>query len=107
MTITASQTVAPSAYNFASGKHLDDAATPAAFVATIGFKPRYVKFVNLTDRTIFEFFEGMAATHTLKTVAAGTVTDDTNSAIVVSASGFTVAAANILQNKQYHWVAFD
>src|SRR5690606_11933254 len=39
---------------------------------TTGFLPRYIKLVNLTERITFEWYRGMAATHTLKTVAAGT-----------------------------------
>jgi hypothetical protein len=38
-----------------------------------GFVPRYVKFVNLTDRIIDEFFQGMTADNSLHTIAAGTV----------------------------------
>lgn len=40
----------------------------------LGFLPRYVKFVNLTDRIIDEFCKGMANDKSLHTVAAGTVT---------------------------------
>lgn len=76
-----------------------------------GFVPRYVKFINLTDRTIHEWTYDMAATHTLKTVAAGTITDDTTSAIVVSNGidgdfrGFTVPAAVAISAKVCHYIA--
>lgn len=71
----------------------------------LGFTPRYIKFVNVTDRTVFEFIEGMAATTTLKTVAAGTVTADTTSALVVDANGFTISAAAAVDAKAITWVA--
>lgn len=49
-----------------------------------GFKPRYIKWVNLTDRTTVEWQEGFGAAECLKTVAAGTRTLDTTSAAVVA-----------------------
>ena len=39
-----------------------------------GFKPRYVRWVNLTDRVEVEWFEGMTANTCMKTAAAGTRT---------------------------------
>lgn len=39
-----------------------------------GFVPRYVKFANITDRIIDEFWKGMTADNSLHTVANGTVT---------------------------------
>lgn len=76
-----------------------------------GFRPRYVKLINLTDRTIYEVTREMAATHTLKTVAGGTVTDDTGSAIVLQGNtqgnrGFFVPAAVNITGKTFHYIAF-
>lgn len=71
----------------------------------LGFVPRYIKFVNVTDRTIFEYMEGMAATTTLKAVAAGTLTADTTSALVVTDNGFTISAAAAVSAKACTWVA--
>jgi hypothetical protein len=89
-----------------SGSHLDDAATPAAATITLGFTPRYFAWHNVTDRISWEWFDGAAAGTTLKTVAAGTRTLDTaDAAISVSGGVVTIAAAAILQNKQYRWVA--
>lgn len=56
-----------------------------------GFKPKYVRWVNLTDRTEIEWFEGMADNTSLKTIAAGTRTlETTNGGITVDDKGFRV-----------------
>ena len=95
--------------NTASGSFTGDGTI---CYVTLGFKPRYVKLVNLTDRITNEFFGDMAATHTLKTVAAGTVTDDTASAITPRGGttdtyrGFEVAAATNITGKAFHSLAF-
>ena len=60
-------------------------------VFDIGFKPRYVRWENITDRTAIEWFEGMANNTCIKTAAAGTRTlETTNGGITVSSSGFSV-----------------
>jgi len=77
-----------------------------------GFKPRYVKVINLTDKIVWEWTYDMAATHTLKTVAAGTITDDTTSAIVAHGGpdgdfrGFALSAAAAGNAKVIHYIAF-
>lgn len=45
--------------NFACGMYSGD-GTQGAIVIPIGFTPRYVKLVDLTDNTIYEYFEGMS-----------------------------------------------
>lgn len=56
-----------------------------------GFKPRYIRWLNLTDRIQIEWFEGMTASQTLLTVAAGTRTlDTTANAVVVDDKGFAI-----------------
>jgi hypothetical protein len=88
------------------GSFLDDAGTPAAATITLGYRPKYVAWHNVTDRISYEWFDGAADGTTLKTAAAGTRTLDTgDAAIAPTANGFTIAAAVILQNKQYRWVA--
>lgn len=92
----------------AVGRFLDDAATPVAAVLVVGFVPRFVQWINLTDRITVEWYEGMAADSALKTVAAGTRTLVTSNGITVSTADLTfgqvtVAAAEVLQNKQYSW----
>lgn len=57
----------------------------------VGFKPKHVKWVNLTDRVTVEFYEGMTANNCLKTAAAGTQTlETTNGGITLTARGFQV-----------------
>ena len=79
-----------------------DAVAAADTTFNFGFKPRYVKFVNLTDRITEEFWEGMTATNVLHTVAAGARTIDTNSLIVVNADGtVTAKAAAMVASKSF------
>ena len=109
MAITQTQTNAVDRVKTAHGAYLDDAATPDAMTITVGFYPRYIRVINLTDRIEYEWIKGMAATQTLKTVAAGTRTLDTNSEITIGADGrsFTLLKASTVQNKQYHWIASE
>ena len=76
----------------AQGKIVFDAtaitATDSTRVLT-GFKPRYVRWVNLTDRVEVEWFEGMDPNTCMKTAAAGTRTLETaNGGITVDEKGF-------------------
>ena len=75
-----------------------------------GFKPKYVKFTNLTDRTTLEWYEGMATNTWLKTIAAGTVTLDTTAgALQIFDHGFRVlqnaTLGLILASKQCAFIA--
>jgi hypothetical protein len=70
----------------ATGRYLDDAATPAAAVIELGFKPRYFLWLNLTDRDQWEKFEGMLATETLATIETGVRSLDTGSIVVFDAA---------------------
>lgn len=106
MTITSSSFPASSHGRLFNYRHFDDAATPAAIVQNPGFRPRYVCVENITDRIKYEWYEGMAITDYIKTVAAGTRTLGTDSVLsVVTAAGsqpsITLAASDTLQNKQY------
>ena len=57
----------------------------------IGFKPKYIKVVNVTDRISVEWFEGMTASQALLTVAAGTRTlDTTANQFVIDDRGFSL-----------------
>lgn len=94
------------------GAYLDDAGTPAAATIGLGFIPVYFQWLNATDRIGYEWFEGMAAGTTLKTVAAGTRTLDTADVAIspgTRAAGtdgtVVIGAAAILQSKQNYWRA--
>ena len=103
-----------SVHNMTTGKVVSDAGAAAAATFSLGFVPRYVKFVNLTDRTIDEWFDGMAAASSLHTVAAGTVTLETAHGITVNApsavdgsgNSFTVDSTTMVASKTFYWVAF-
>ena len=79
----------------AIGKFTFDATalTAADYVEIdLGFQPKYVRFLNATDRIGVEFFEGMAADTCIKTAAAGTVTiETTNQGITPVTKGFRVS----------------
>lgn len=64
-----------------------------AITATLGFRPKHVIVVNLTDAMRWEKIDGMTDAQSLKTVTAGTQTTDTTSAIVLTDDGFTTSAA--------------
>lgn len=56
-----------------------------------GFKPKYIRWLNLTDRIQIEWYEGMTSSQNLLTVAAGTRTLDTTAlAVVVDDRGFSI-----------------
>lgn len=73
---------AGSIVNFASGVYTGDGS--GAMNIAVGFTPRYVYVVDVTDVTTWEWMECFPATNTLKTVAAGTRTIDTGSLIVAN-----------------------
>lgn len=103
MTVTATQVNAVERVQRATGKFVDDAGSPAAYSVTVGFAPKYVRYLNLTTRVEFEWYDGMAATYTLKSVAAGTRTADTGTGI--SVSGGTITFAAPAQNDICFWEA--
>jgi hypothetical protein len=107
MAITSTQENGTPIVRKTRGAYLDSAGTPAAATLTLGYTPYYVMWLNATDRIQYEWYEGMAAGTTLKTVAAGTRTLDTaDVAITVNTDGtVTIGAAAILQNKQNYWRA--
>lgn len=81
---------------FKTGKIvLDGTSITAAdyLLVELGFTPKRVNFVNLTDRIQVEWFEGMADDTCLKTAAAGTRTlETTNKGITVCDADGNAAA---------------
>ena len=110
MAVTSTQSKVPgSVINIAVGRYLDT-GTAAAFTITTGFKPRYVKVVNVdsdSDGDMVEWFEGMDAASAIKTVAAGTRTLITSLGITVSDTGFTVGLDTdvTVNDEQISWMA--
>lgn len=91
--------------HFVVGKFVTDASAASAQTITLGFSPRYVRLVNLTDRITDEWFEGMAQASSLHTVAIGTMTLETTNGIAVSASSFSLTAATLPASKTFYWEA--
>lgn len=102
---TNTQTNSNGVVNYAVGKIVTDGGAAAAATITLGFTPRKVKFVNLTDRITDEWFEGMASASSLHTVAAGTMTLETTNGIAVSGPSFTLTATTLVASKTYYWEA--
>ena len=98
MAITASTTNAVENTKFATISHIDDAGSPANASYNVGFTPRYIKVDNVTDRTVWEWYEGMTSAYAAQTVAAGTRTLITSGGPTVS--GYTIGFP-VLQSKQY------
>lgn len=65
--------------NIATGKYTGDGS--GSINVTLGFMPRHVKVFDETDATVWEWWETMSSTVTLKTVTNGTTTADTGTAI--------------------------
>lgn len=102
---SSTQTNTTGVSNFAVGKIVTDAAAAAAATITLGFTPRYVRFINLTDRITDEWYGGMASASSLHTVAAGTLTLETTNGIAVSGNTFTLTATTLVASKTYYWEA--
>ena len=102
---TNTQTNSGGVSNRALGQIVSDAGAAAIVTITLGFKPRYFKFVNATDRIIDEWFEGMASASSIHTVAAGTVTLDVTNGIAVSNNAVTLTATTMVASKSFYWMA--
>lgn len=95
--------------NFASGSFTGDGTVTTI---SLGFQPRHIELINVTDRISQTWVEGMAATTTLNTAADGVRTANTSSLIVPrtavadSYRGFSIAAAAAVNAKAYVWVAY-
>lgn len=100
--------------NHASGTVVTDAGGAVdTTIGPVGFIPRIVRWVNLTDRISLEWATDMAANSALRTVAAGTRTLDVSAGITVNlpsgtatnAGSFTIKAADIPASKVFYWEA--
>lgn len=77
-------------------------------VTKVGFKPRYVRVVNLDDPGALEHFEGMASAHGFKHVD-GTQTAITSLGITLTNTGFTLGADTDINvdGEQLAYVCWD
>jgi len=107
MTITQSQTPDAGIVQRTVGRYLITTGA-AAITISCGYKPRYVRVVNVTDRIMMEWFEGMTAATGVKTIADGTRTLAATNGITVSEGGFIIGFDTdlVANNKQISWIAF-
>lgn len=101
--IETATTQAMGVVNFATGSVTGDGT---AIEVTLGFKPRFIKALNITDVESWEKYEGMSDAQALKTVTAGTTTVDTASGIVITSQGFTLLAAEFGTSDVVVWAAW-
>jgi hypothetical protein len=87
---------AESIVNIATFTFSTDATAAVKTYVHCGFVPRYVKFVNLTDRIVDEFVKGMTADNSLHTVAAGTVTFVTSGGITLETNTLVTVASSVI-----------
>jgi hypothetical protein len=92
--------------NVATGKFVADAGvTGVAMTFTMGFTPRFVRFVNATDRIVDEWYDGMADDSAIESAANGTTTLETSGGITVATGQFTVHADLVPASKTGYWIA--
>ena len=70
----------------------------AAVTLTLGFVPSHVAVFNETDVIKWEKFYDQASANTIKVVAAGTMTKDTGSAIVINTDGTVTLSSTLAAN---------
>ena len=75
-------------------------------VATVklGFQPRYIRVINVTDAITHEKTADMDAGDALQTIANGTRTVE-NSLITIEEDGFDLAAAVAIDEKVINFIA--
>lgn len=109
---TNTQSNAGGVVNYAQGQVVTDAGAAADTPITVGFVPRYIKWVDRTNRIMLEWWEGMAVNSAIRTVAAGTRTLDVSSGIALGTSAlgtagtFTIKAADIAASAAFSWTAW-
>lgn len=96
--------------NLVTGKLTSDAGAAAAFTISVGFTPRHVKLVNITDVLIDEWHDGMAANTALHQVGStGVVTSATGITVNLpandgSGNSVTFGSGLMLASKTYHYL---
>jgi len=101
--------------NRAQGVVITDSGAAAATTFTVGFLPRYICWVEATDRITLEWYDGMAAAVAagacIRTVAVGSRTLDTSNWITVGTTAlntqgqFTIPVGDIPASRTFYWIA--
>lgn len=94
--------------NFSTGSFTGDGTATSV---TLGFVPRYVHLINVTDRIEQIWHDEMAATTTLNRDAAGVGTANTGTLVRGTTSadtyqGFLIAAGAAVSAKLFVWSAW-
>jgi hypothetical protein len=93
--------------NHTTGVAVTSSGAASATAFTCGFIPRVVRWINVTDSIMHEWYYGMTGPGAIKTVLNGTRSLETTNGITVGTDGtFTVAAAIIVASKSHVWEAF-
>lgn len=89
--------------NDSIGRFTTDATGPVDTSFNIGYTPRYVRLINLTDGNQLEWFEGMAPDSAVSTTAAGASSVITTNGITANSTiaGFSVKAASLPASKTF------
>lgn len=92
----------------ATGAYLDTGTVAAYTYSDLGFKPRYIRVINLTSGDESCWIEGMTAAHSYKRVAAGTGAATTSLGLTVTDRGFTFGLDLDMNatSEQVYFVAF-
>lgn len=93
---------------FREGKITVSAAedTASAKTVTLGFSPSYVKAFNYTDVNFHEHFDGMTDDYSVIQATAGDTTIGTSGGITLTANGFTLGSAIIIdEDDVVYWIA--
>ena len=90
MPVTITLTSEHQVRNVATGRITNTTTAAALGGFAIGFSPRYVCIVNISERVQLEWYNGFGGAQALKTVAAGTRTRITSLGITTGATGFSV-----------------
>lgn len=103
MALTTNFNTAHQVRNHTIGQVVSDAATAVDTTFNVGYSPRRVRFINVTDRITLDWYEGMAPDSALRTDATGAGTLITTAGITANAvlNGFSVKAAAIPASKTF------
>ena len=85
-----------------SGKFIGSGAEKSI---VLGFQPKKVEIYNITDFISYEKTALMDTDKSIKRVAAGTGTFPVS--VTINADGFTLAAAENVAAKEFHYTAYE
>lgn len=102
---TVTKSEARNGLNVVVGKITNDSGTAIDYDLVLGFKPKYVLIVNITNLTKDEFFEGMTADHSLHTAIDGTISEASSNGFTQNFDGVTIAKEIAISAKVLYFKA--